>query len=113
MKPHGGRLVERLTEDNILEKARTEAGELGKLEIDANLLKEVENISCGAFSPLEGFMDRNEAISVLEHMRLPNDVPWTIPILLPVSAESRFSEGDRITLTHDGAPIAVMDIAER
>ncbi len=113
MKPHGGRLVERVVRKDRTEHALQEAGELQKIDIDANLLKEVENIGSGAFSPLEGFMTRNDAVSVLEGMRLSDDTAWTIPILLPVSGQSAVRAGDRIALEHAGSIVATMDVEER
>ena len=36
----------------------------------------------GAFSPLRGYMDRGMYEGILERMRLPNGLPWSMPITL-------------------------------
>ena len=95
------------------EKRTEEARELQSVELDADLLKDVENIAYGVFSPLEGFMGREELEGVLEHMRLPSDLPWTIPILLPVEEGLETKEGDTISLIYGGSPVALMEIGEK
>lgn len=112
MEPHGGKLIERIASKEKSEKIVQEKG-LTKIELDANHLKEVENICSGAFSPLEGFMNHNEAMSVLEKMRLPNDTAWTIPILLPISEKNNTQPGDTVALSHNGSIVAIMDVNER
>ena len=76
-KPHGGKLINR-----CIKKDLKEIKNLPVLSINTNLAEDVENIARGVFSPLEGFLCRNDVENVLEHMRLSNDIPWTIPILL-------------------------------
>jgi sulfate adenylyltransferase len=39
-------------------------------------------------SPLEGFMRRDEYESVLDRMRLPSGLPWSLPVTLGVSSPS-------------------------
>ena len=90
-----------------------ELSEFSTLEIDADTVNDVENLAQGVFSPLEGFMCRETLESVLNHMRLPNNVPWTIPILLPVKPGFHAKEGDSIVLTNDSVPTAIMQIEEK
>jgi sulfate adenylyltransferase len=44
-----------------------------------------ELLACGAFSPLEGFMSKPDYESVLDRMRLQNDVLWPLPVCLDIS----------------------------
>lgn len=112
--PHGGRLVNRVVEGDRRDRLLAEALELERVEIDADTCLDVENIAYGVYSPLEGFMTYEEVLSVLEDMRLPNDVPWTIPIVLDVDEEDVASvrEDDEVALTLHGEPIAVMRVEE-
>ena len=55
-----------------------------KLVVEDDFIMDAEQIAIGTFSPLEGFMNSNELECVLNKMRLPNHLPWPIPILLPI-----------------------------
>jgi hypothetical protein len=67
-----------------------------------------------AYSPLEGFLVQEDYLSVLDDMRLSNDIPWTIPIVLDVSPEeiAGVREGDDIALYYQGEPLALMRVEE-
>ncbi len=114
-KPLGGKLVNRTLRGSERARALEASRALERVEISEAVASDVENIATGVFSPLEGFMTRGELESVLHSKRLPNDLPWTIPILLDVSkAEAeRFSEGDNIVLCSDGDRLAVMQVEEK
>ncbi|HIQ29132.1 MAG TPA: sulfate adenylyltransferase, partial [Candidatus Caldiarchaeum subterraneum] len=92
-KPHGGRLVNRAAEHSRLERLRREAEEMPKISISAEKAIEVENIANGVYSPLEGFMTQDDYQLTLDNMRLSNDIPWSIPIVLDV--DEREVEGLR------------------
>ena len=113
MKPHGGEITESLASFSEREGLCAEAREMPQAALDENLLKDVENLAYGVFSPLQGFMGRAELEGVLEHMRLPSDLPWTIPILLPVDEKLDVKEGDSVALTFNGSPVAIMEISEK
>lgn len=112
--PHGGRLINRVAEDYRREMLLKEASALPKVELDLNKVIDAENIAYGVYSPLEGFMCHEEVSWILEDMRLPNDLPWTIPIVLDVEEDetSMVKEGDDISLIFQGKPIAIMKVEE-
>ncbi len=114
--PHGGKLVERVLRgarrDEALEKVKC----LPSLTVDEELISDVENIATGVFSPLEGFMGRTDFRNVLREMRLSNDLPWTIPIVLNASREDggKFKEGEQVVLTSAaGRPVAILHLEEK
>ena len=113
-KPHGGRLVNRVVSGKRLEALKTEAKELKQLTLTYDLVADLENIAHGVYSPLEGFLTQEDLLNVLHDMRLSNDVAWTIPIILDVEPDEipDIKEGDEVTLTYDGKPIAIMRIEE-
>lgn len=113
-KPHGGRLVKRVVTGKRLEALREEAKELPRIELNYDLAVDVENIAHGVFSPLEGFLVQEDYVHVLYDMRLSNDVPWTIPIVLDVDPEeiAGVREGDDIVLVYNGEPLAIMKVEE-
>lgn len=113
-KPHGGRLVNRVVKGRRREHLLSEAGELTKLELSESLAADVMNIAHGVYSPLEGFLTRDDYESVLNDMRLSNDIPWSIPIILDVGRDDirGVKEGDDIALTYKGRVIAIMKVEE-
>jgi sulfate adenylyltransferase len=113
-KPHGGRLVDRVAKGAARERLLREAGEMPRVEVDSMLASDVANIAHGVFSPLEGFLARDDYLSVLKEGRLSDDTPWTIPIVLDVSREEAagFREGDEVCLWHAGQPLAVLEVEE-
>ncbi|MCZ6647801.1 MAG: sulfate adenylyltransferase, partial [Thaumarchaeota archaeon] len=64
--PHGGVLVNRTLSDIEREKAISSLSEFSKLAVDSGILKDIENIASGLFSPLEGFLNRDDYLSVLQ-----------------------------------------------
>lgn len=110
IRPHGGRLVDRYAFDREREALLESAGEMPAVKVDTGKASEIQNIATGVYSPLEGFLIREDLESVLDHMRLSDDTPWTIPIVL--DAPPHVTEGDEIVLAHDGRPMAVMKVEE-
>ena len=81
-----------------------------------NVYREIVSIAYGFFSPLDGFMTRNEVERVLAERRLLSEWVFPFPIIFDVSEEDLqrlgVREGDRILLTLRGRPLAVLDIEE-
>ncbi len=113
-RPHGGKLVERIVRGRSRERLREEAKELPKVELSEGLAADVCNIAHGVYSPLEGFLTSEDLQSVLDYMRLTNDLPWTIPIILDVDEKFKeeVKEGDEIALFFKGEPLAIMHVEE-
>jgi len=113
-KPHGGKLVNRIVSGKRREALLKEANELPKINLTAELATDLVNIAHGVYSPLEGFLIQEDYIHVLHDMRLSNDVPWTMPIVLDVNSEeiAGLKEGDDITLIYKDIPLAIMRIEE-
>ncbi|MBJ8055338.1 sulfate adenylyltransferase [Bacillus cereus] len=83
--PHGGILINRELQGAEREEYLKKVNELPSLTISAWSISDIELIASGGFSPLIGFMDRNDYESVLMTMHLKNGLPWTIPITLPIT----------------------------
>lgn len=88
IKPHGGRLVNRVFAGSKRASAIQKAKKYYHIRLNHERIQEVANIATGVFSPLKGFLSRAELKSVLDKKRLPNDTPWTIPIVLDIPAWS-------------------------
>jgi sulfate adenylyltransferase len=112
--PHGGRLINQVLEGAARDEWLKRAAELPAIDVHEETAFDLENLATGVFSPLEGFMGRTELEHVLHRGRLPNDVPWTLPIVLDVSREmlGRAGQGDVVVLAYRGRPLALLHIAE-
>jgi sulfate adenylyltransferase len=109
-KPHGGKLV-----DRHIKRKPSEVADLPKFEINTNLAEDIENIAKGVFSPLEGFLCKNDLENVIKEKRLENGTPWTIPILLDFDKKEikDLKEGDQILLTNTETGVhSILDIDE-
>lgn len=85
--PHGGRLVNRIASNEEREELLKKVEDMKKIRVSYWDLSELENIATGLFSPLEGFMIKEDYDSVLDGMRLSDGTVWSIPIVLSVESE--------------------------
>ncbi len=110
---HGGKLVNR-----YLSKKKGGAlkkSELPRLVCKSDTILDIEKIAIGAYSPLKGFMGKEDLSSVVSKMRLNDGTPWTIPIFLPINKEKAklYSAGEEIIIQNEaGKDIALMKISE-
>lgn len=111
-KPHGGKLVDRVLKEEERKSALNKAKRLPHIAITAEIAAEVQNIAHGVFSPLEGFLKRDDYQSVLKEGRLSFGLPWTIPIILDISPDRVIKEGQDIVLAYENKPIALMHVEE-
>ncbi len=85
--PHGGVLVERLLPAAEASEAAERAKGLPRVELQRRERCDLELLAVGAFSPLAGFMTKDQFDTVVGQMHLPTGEPWTVPITVSVSAE--------------------------
>jgi len=86
-QPHGGRLIERIADPSDREALRSRADGLPTISLNNREMSDLTLIGIGAMSPLEGFMRRDEYEHVLDHMRLPSGLPWSLPVTLSVDSK--------------------------
>ena len=116
IQPHGGKLVDKVLSGKKRDEALARAVRLPRLVIDSELVSDVENIATGVYSPLEGFLGEADFRGVLAGMRLRNDVPWTVPIVLDTDRETaaRLKTGEDVLLAaEDGHPVALLHLQEK
>jgi sulfate adenylyltransferase len=107
IKPHGGKLVNRIT--------KADPSGLYSISISEDLANDVENIADGIFSPLEGFLGKKDFENVISKGRLSNGLAWTIPIVLDVdesTAAKMKKAGKVLLLNHQGLGIAILHVKE-
>ncbi|MCX6566196.1 MAG: sulfate adenylyltransferase [Candidatus Aminicenantes bacterium] len=110
IQPHGGKLIDRVLKGAALDEAKKRAGTLPAVRLDAESTSDVENIATGVFSPLEGFLSRKDFRSVLDRMRLSNNLAWTIPVVLAVDKKTAdgLSIGEDVALLNPAGEIAAI-----
>ena len=116
IQPHGGKLIERVLKGAKKDEALERAGNLPRIALDAESVSDVENIATGVFSPLEGFMGKADVRNVLNQMRLSNDLPWTIPVVLDVGRETAagLDIGREVLLVaEDNSSFAILSLEEK
>lgn len=86
--PHGGTLVSRLVPTSERAAFKEYAASLPAFDLNAREASDLLLIAIGAMSPLEGFMRRDEYLAVLDGMRLPSGLPWSLPVTLGVPASA-------------------------
>jgi sulfate adenylyltransferase len=113
--PHGGKLINRVLEGQELERWLERAESVPRVTLNLRQQCDVEQISVGAFSPLEGFMGQRDYQSVLADQRLASGLPWTIPVTLTVSAEkaAALKGAEEVALEGtDGGIVAVLHLQD-
>lgn len=115
IQPHGGVLIDRLAQgaarEALLERALRAPG----VSLSPLAHADLEMIASGAYSPLTGYMDRTAYTSVVETLHLPNGLPWTLPITLPVepsAAESLRVGQDVALLDAQGQIVGLLALAD-
>ena len=105
-QPHGGKLVSRT--------AKKDTNQSFSVPVNADLANDIENIADGIFSPLEGFLLREDFEKVITKGRLANDLPWTIPIVLDVDKETatKMKDAKEVTLNLDGTNFAILHVED-
>lgn len=113
--PHGGTLIQRELTGIALENILQKIDEAKSIKLDAWSLSDLELIAIGGFSPLEGFMGKQDYEHVVEKLRLKDGTVWSIPITLPVTSEQAdaFEVGDMIALLgENGVRYGVLQLEE-
>lgn len=114
-EPHGGVLKELYLGESAAEEEKLTAQAYRSWDLTERQLCDIELILNGAFSPLEGFLTRQDYDSVLRNMRLASGLLWPIPVTLDVATgfADQVGVGETIALRdREGAVIATMEIED-
>ncbi|PNR97556.1 sulfate adenylyltransferase [Petrotoga olearia] len=117
IEPHGGKLVNKIATEEEKKEWLNKSKELKSVDVTYFDLSELENIATGLFSPLEGFMTKEDYDSVLNDMRLSNGTVWSIPIILSVKKEIadglKVGEDVLIKNQEDSKEYAILHLQEK
>ncbi len=114
--PHGGELIDRRVPEDERAELLERAQGLPQVVLGARAISDLEMISTGVFSPLKGFMGREDYESVVETMHLSNGLVWSMPITLSASDDEAggVNEGDEAALADaNGRIVATMLVTDR
>src|SRR3989344_4404298 len=114
-EPHGGSLIDLAVPAEEAAEWRGRQKSLPTLALDGRSLADLEMLAMGGFSPLKGFMVKEDYDSVIDQMHLANGCVWTIPVTLATSREEaeRFKVGQPIGLLDGTRLIAVLHLEEK
>ena len=120
IKPHGAETLTPLyvADDAQRAELRKEAEQLPSVLLTSGAAASAVMLAAGYFTPLTGYMNIAEAVSVASDMKLPEGLFWPVPILNMVHSEQItdvVKNADRIALRDpnvDGnPPLAVMKVS--
>eukprot|EP00621_Florenciella_sp_RCC1693_P013493 CAMPEP_0182528046 /NCGR_PEP_ID=MMETSP1323-20130603/4250_1 /TAXON_ID=236787 /ORGANISM="Florenciella parvula, Strain RCC1693" /LENGTH=415 /DNA_ID=CAMNT_0024737115 /DNA_START=52 /DNA_END=1299 /DNA_ORIENTATION=+ len=107
-EPHGGTLVDLFVDDKEAAiKSCTKT-----IQLNPRQLCDVELITNGGFSPLTGFMNEDDYLSVVNDVKLANGLLFSLPVVFDTDDES-IVVGDKILLKQDDLEIATFTIESK
>ncbi len=111
--PHGGKgLVCCLLEGAELAAEQKKAAGLKQLEISPRAKGDLIMMGVGGFSPLSGFMGREDWKGVCENFLMADGTFWPVPVTLDTDDED-VKVGDEVALVFKGEAFATMKIEEK
>lgn len=98
--PHGGRLSPLLVHSDEREGELKEAKIFPAFRLSSREVSDLIMLAMGAFSPLDGFIGKEDYQRVVAEMRLKGGLLWPIPITLSISKEeaNKIKGGQKIGL---------------
>lgn len=118
-KPHGGRLIDQVVDDDLREDEIARARTLPSIRVDLEAVITIEMIATGVLSPHAGFMNQQDYLAVLETGRLADGLAWPVPLsFAPVGMMNAeiiqgLSIGDDISLIDEhNEPVAILSIED-
>ena len=114
IKPYGSN--ELLTPFKEIGVNLADVEQMPKFLLNDSAIANVVMLGSGYFNPLQGFMNKTEAISVCDELRTLNGLFWPIPVLNITREMPDFKTGEKVALldsSQDHNPcIAIMNISD-
>ncbi|EKE42725.1 hypothetical protein ENUP19_0361G0016 [Entamoeba nuttalli] len=103
IKPHGGKLIKTLKYGAERDECIKEAKSLPKIDISSREFGDLVMMGIGGFSPLNGFMKKEDWFSVCKNFTLADGTFWPIPITMSVSEEEakKLKRGQKVALKYN------------
>ena len=117
ISPHGGKLNPLLLKGEDQKTGLNKAKNLYQIKMHSREVSDLIMLGMGAFSPLKGFMVKEDYEGVLKEMHCKDGTFWPVPITLAVSKAHADSlkEGQDVVLVDEitGAVMGTMSIEEK
>jgi len=116
IEPHGGKLVDPIVNADRAKELKEQSRDWPSWDLTPRQMCDFELLANGGFSPLKGFLGKEDYESVCEDMKLKDGTIWPIPIMLDVSEESakHLGEGSTLALRDpEGVMLAVLNVEEK
>ena len=115
ISPHGDKLINLVVDQERAGELKGLSRDWPSWDLTPRQVCDLELLANGGFSPLEGFLCRNDYESVCEKMRLADGTIWPIPIMLDVTEELAKNLGDGSILTlrdAEGVMLAALTVEQ-
>ena len=112
---HGGSIVNLMADDERAGELKRLSRDFCSMTLSTAAAYDLELLMNGAFSPLTGFMGRDDYDAVLSRMRLQNDCLWPLPVCLPINSilARRIEPGQPLALRDaEGFILAVLHVQD-
>lgn len=110
--PYGGDLVDLLVPPEEAEELHSYADRLSSVQLSSRAVCDLELLATGGFSPLDGFLGREDHDRVVSDMRLSDGHLFPIPVTLPVEAGDVRLDADIALRDAKNDLLAVMTVEE-
>jgi sulfate adenylyltransferase len=111
--PYGGALVDLLARGDERIEALEIAERAQRLVLSETEICDLELLACGGFSPLRGFLGREDYRSVVETMRLADGTLWPLPVTLSAPESFELPRDGAVALSDaKGVLLALLRIEE-
>jgi len=115
ISPHGDKLINLVVDQEKSEELKHLSRDWPSWDLTPRQICDLELLANGGFSPLDGFLCRNDYESVCEKMRLADNTLWPIPIMLDVTEElaKNLGEGSKLALRDaEGVMLAALNVEQ-
>ena len=113
--PHGGTLVDLMVNQTRSQELKAESKNWVSWDVSPRQLCDLELLLNGGFSPLRGFMGRQDYEAVCQKMRLADGTVWPLPIIFDVTEEfaQKLTVSQKVALRDpEGVMLAVLTVSE-
>lgn len=115
--PHGGKLRPCLLEGEERKEAIKRIRSMRRVPLTSREVSDLLMLGMGAFSPMTGFMGKDDYEGVIRGMRLSTGILWPIPIMLSASDQVAHSiqQGEEVVLVDGeaGDHLGIMKVNEK
>ncbi len=108
--PYGGKLIDLIV--SLEEKEQIKKEITHKIECSDRNACDIELLIVGGFSPLNGFMGKDDYESVVQNHRTKEGLLFGLPIVFDTDND-QIKKGQKVLLTYKGQELAVLKVEEK